>query len=52
MHITSLECLNAEEDYIKSSQENLKTQKNLTDLLLIFNKIQLVTFLSTKICVL
>lgn len=52
MHIQVPECLNAEEDYIKSSQENLKTQKNLTDLLLIFNKIQLVTFLSTKICVL
>ena len=41
--------LHVEEDCIKSSQENLKTQRNSTNLYLIFKIIQLVTFLSTKI---
>ena len=49
MHITSSGCLNVAEDYIKSSQESLKTQKSSTNSYLISKEVQLVTFLSTKI---
>ena len=44
--------LNVVEDCIKNLRESPKTQKNLTNSYLIFKYIQLVTFLSTKMCAL